>query len=182
MAQEQFSKQEAETYAGLVTFCEIHKDIETALKCSRCGSAICPHCMIQTPVGARCRICANLQKSPVATLSLRRFILTLLTTVVLSVAIGTIWGYFLPEIRTVLFLPIIVPLAVGYVIGESISIASNRKRTKLLAWMAGVATVSAFVISSLIFTFGGESHILSWGIMELLVVGISVYLSVTRIR
>ena len=182
MGQEQFSKQEAETYAGLVTFCATHKNIETALKCSRCGNAICPYCMIQTPVGARCRICANLQKSPVATLSLRRLILTLLTTVVLSAVIGTLWGYFLPGIRSVLFLPIIVSLGVGYVIGESISIVSNRKRTKLLVWMAGAATIFAFVISSLIFTFGRESQILSWGIMELFTVGLSVYLAVTRIR
>ena len=182
MGQEQFSKQEAETYAGLVTFCETHKDIETALKCSRCGKAICPYCMIQTPVGARCRICANLQKLPVATISLRRFIVTLLITILLSAVIGTLWGYFLPEIRGILFLPMIVPLGVGYVIGETISVISNRKRTKQLAWMAGIATISTFTIISLIFAFGQESYMVSWGIMELLMVGISVYLAVTRIR
>ena len=182
MAQEQFSKQEAETYAGLVTFCATHKDIETALKCSRCGKAICPYCMIQTPVGARCRICANLQKLPVATISLRRFIFTLLTTILLSAVIGTLWGYFLPAIRSILFLPMLVPLGVGYVIGETISVISNRKRTKLLAWMAGIATISTFIISSLIFAFVQESYMLSWGIMELFMVGISVYFSVTRIR
>lgn len=182
MGQEQLSKQDAETYARLVTFCDTHKQIETALKCSRCSKAICPYCMIQTPVGARCRICANLKKVPFATLSLGRFFLILLTAVVLSGFIGTIWGYFLPEIRSVPFLPMIISLSVGYVIGESISIVSNRKRTKLIYWMAGSSTVFAFVISSLIFISVRDTHMLSWGIMELFIVGVSVYLAVTRIR
>ena len=44
--------------------CAAHPEIETSLKCGKCGTPICPKCMVQTPVGARCPKCANLRKLP----------------------------------------------------------------------------------------------------------------------
>ncbi|WJW66975.1 hypothetical protein OZ401_000221 [Candidatus Chlorohelix allophototropha] len=46
------------------TFCKRHPTIETGLKCGRCGTPICPRCMVYTPVGVRCPDCA---RTPVPT-------------------------------------------------------------------------------------------------------------------
>ena len=37
--------------------CYWHPAVETGLSCGRCGKAICTGCMVQAPVGIRCRDC-----------------------------------------------------------------------------------------------------------------------------
>lgn len=44
--------------------CAADPSVETYLRCGRCEKPICPRCLIQTPVGARCRDCAQLKKPP----------------------------------------------------------------------------------------------------------------------
>jgi len=44
--------------------CATHPNVETELACSRCGKAICARCLVHTPVGARCRECANVRRIP----------------------------------------------------------------------------------------------------------------------
>jgi hypothetical protein len=44
--------------------CAAHPKTETYLRCGKCEKPICPRCMIQTPVGARCRQCAGLRRLP----------------------------------------------------------------------------------------------------------------------
>lgn len=39
--------------------CARHSKVQTALRCSRCETPICPKCMVQTPVGLRCPDCAK---------------------------------------------------------------------------------------------------------------------------
>lgn len=40
--------------------CPRHPSVPTRLRCSRCGTPICPRCMVETPVGFRCPSCAGL--------------------------------------------------------------------------------------------------------------------------
>lgn len=40
-------------------FCTIHKNVETLRICGRCERPFCPDCLINTPVGGRCRDCAR---------------------------------------------------------------------------------------------------------------------------
>lgn len=42
-----------------LTYCEVHPDRETALRCNKCGRYMCPECAVQTPVGYRCRECVR---------------------------------------------------------------------------------------------------------------------------
>jgi hypothetical protein len=42
-----------------LTYCEVHPDRETALRCNKCGRYMCPECAVQTPVGYRCRQCVR---------------------------------------------------------------------------------------------------------------------------
>src|SRR5215211_4219449 len=46
--------------------CADHPDVETRLRCSRCGRPICPRCSVRTPVGMRCPDCAGTRSSVAA--------------------------------------------------------------------------------------------------------------------
>ena len=42
-----------------LTYCEVHPDRETSLRCNKCERYMCPECAVQTPVGYRCRQCVR---------------------------------------------------------------------------------------------------------------------------
>jgi hypothetical protein len=44
--------------------CVNHPRRETVLRCGKCGDFICTRCMVTTPVGVRCRSCAQLRRLP----------------------------------------------------------------------------------------------------------------------
>jgi hypothetical protein len=44
------------------TFCATHPNVETYLRCNRCGKLICPKCAVRTDVGYRCRDCISTQQ------------------------------------------------------------------------------------------------------------------------
>jgi hypothetical protein len=41
------------------TYCEIHPDRETSLRCNKCGRLMCTDCAVPTPVGYRCKQCVR---------------------------------------------------------------------------------------------------------------------------
>jgi hypothetical protein len=53
-----------DTNAPDIQYCARHPGRETAVRCGKCGTPICTRCMIQTPVGMRCRECAQLRRLP----------------------------------------------------------------------------------------------------------------------
>lgn len=44
--------------------CARHPKTITRLRCSRCGTPICPQCAVRTPVGLRCPDCAGVRGLP----------------------------------------------------------------------------------------------------------------------
>ncbi|MBZ0299722.1 MAG: B-box zinc finger protein [Anaerolineae bacterium] len=42
-----------------ITYCAVHPDRETGLRCNKCGRLMCAECAVQTPVGYRCRECVR---------------------------------------------------------------------------------------------------------------------------
>ncbi len=72
--------------------CADHPDVETRLRCSRCGRPICPRCGVRTPVGMRCPDCAGTRSSvaanPAGTLTAAGAGLAVAT------AAGLAWGFF----------------------------------------------------------------------------------------
>ncbi len=44
------------------TYCVNHPNVETYLRCNKCGRPICAKCAVLTPVGYRCRDCVNAQQ------------------------------------------------------------------------------------------------------------------------
>ena len=108
--------------------CARHPNTETVLRCGRCETPICPRCMIGTPVGARCPTCAQVKRFSI-----------LLKPAELARAIG--YGIGVGAIGTVIltfipFLGLIGYAALGFAVGEAVSVGANRKRIRELAPIA----------------------------------------------
>jgi B-box zinc finger len=108
--------------------CARHPNTETVLRCGRCDTPICARCMVMTPVGARCPTCAQV----------KRFSL-LLKPVELARAVG--YGLGVAAIGTVVltfipFLGLLGYAALGFGVGEVVSVGANRKRIPVLAPLA----------------------------------------------
>lgn len=124
--------------------CATHPEVETNLRCNRCGKPICPKCLIQTPVGARCRECAQLRRLPIFEVSFQHYLMALAVGFSLGLASGFFWLIFGGLIP---FSGFLVPLGAGYLIGETISRSVNRKRSPALAAIAAGALFLSYLVS-----------------------------------
>ena len=128
--------------------CARHPDVETNLRCGKCGQPICPKCVVQTPVGARCPDCAGLKKLPVYDVSPIFYARAIAAGLASGAALGAVW----PFIPLGGFFWFIIALGIGYAIGESISLSVNRKRGRGLQLIAGLSMVVSYVVRSLLET------------------------------
>jgi hypothetical protein len=128
------------------TTCHWHPDRETGLRCSSCGKPICVECMRQHPVGIRCKECAKAMQLPMFQVS-KAYVARgvgaaiglgiggLVVLGLLHFAIGSVLGFF----------GIFLMMGLGYVIGEGVSVAVNRRRGRPYQYMA----VGGVVIATL---------------------------------
>jgi hypothetical protein len=72
--------------------CADHPDVETRLRCSRCGKPICPRCGVRTPVGMRCPDCAGTRSSVAANPS--QTLVAAGAGLAVAAAVGVGWGFF----------------------------------------------------------------------------------------
>jgi hypothetical protein len=108
--------------------CARHPSTETVLRCGRCDTPICARCMVMTPVGARCPSCAQVKRF--ATLLKPAEIARVIAYGVGAAALGTVVLTYIP------FLGLIGFAALGFGVGEVVSLGANRKRVPILAPIA----------------------------------------------
>ena len=128
--------------------CTFHKDSETLLRCSKCELPICDRCTVQTPVGARCPECANVQRIPTYNLSTQQLIQAIGVSMVLGLVLGLAFGLcqnLIPFRMVWIYVPAAF-VSSGYVIGESISRVTNRKRAPVLQGLAIGGYAIAFMM------------------------------------
>ncbi len=159
--------------------CAAHPRVETNLRCGKCGKPICPKCMVQTPVGARCPECARLYKLPTYRVSTAYYLRAAGTALGMAIICGVIWGVvslFLPFF----FLNLFLGAGVGYAIGEVVGLAVNRKRGRGLAAVAGAGVAISYLVSILLF------FSLPFGLFPILLalasVALGIFIAVTRLR
>ena len=126
-------------------YCYRHKDRSTVLRCGACERPICTRCAIQTPVGARCPECAHLRRLPTYDVGASNYALAAAAAAVMAVALGGVWA--LLPLRG--FFTVLIAAGVGYVAGEGVSLAANRKRSLGIQALAGVAVLLAFLVAHL---------------------------------
>ena len=161
-------------------YCNWHPDTETRLFCGQCGKSMCTQCMVQVPVGIRCRECGRPERVPTYDVQPAYILRAAGVGAGVSIVGGVLWLGLNATLGWVPFVSSILGLAIAYAIGELISRAVNRKRGVALAWIAGGAMVVAYIISGGLFQLFSSSFINV--LFSLLFLGIAVYTAAGRLR
>ena len=167
--------------AQAASYCAFHPGVETGLTCSRCDRPICVRCMVQAPVGIRCRECANVQRMPTFDVSPSFYVRASLVGGTVAVASGLIWGFLVAAFPSPPMAGFLA-LAVGYAVGESISIATNRKRGNGLMLLAGSYVVLSLLSASIIHSGIFGLLFVSYSFLPLLMLLLAGYIAVRRVR
>ena len=123
-----------------VTYCTFHPNVETRLRCSKCGNPICPRCAVQTPVGFRCPDCVRVQQAVFYTATALDYAVAAVVGLVASTMAGFIMG------RVGIFLALILGSVVGGAIAEVVRWAIRRRRGRWI-WLV---VSSCIVVGALI--------------------------------
>ncbi len=161
--------------------CAEHPDVETGLRCGKCDKPICPKCMVETPVGARCRECARVSKLPTYDVSNRQMLISSGVGLLIAVAYGFLWG-MVSLFANFIFLNLLLGAGAGYVISEGMSRVINRKRGTKLAVIASILVlVSGFasIFTPLGMIFSSSPLFI---LLDILAVGVGIYVAVNRLR
>ena len=143
-------------------YCATHSDTPTSLRCSNCGKPICPQCMVQSPVGFRCQECGRGPKLPTYDVP----VALLLRAAAAALLIGVSGGLAVALIvRPLLFglLYIAAMGGYGYVMGEAVSAAANRKRGRQLQLVAGGGILICLVVLVFV-SFLDPADVLGFGL------------------
>jgi hypothetical protein len=73
-----------------VLYCANHPTVETLLRCNKCGKPICQRCGVRTPVGIRCRECAQLRRLPMYKVGPQHYLLAALVALPASFVAGLV--------------------------------------------------------------------------------------------
>ncbi|MFB0546855.1 MAG: hypothetical protein ACETWB_08085 [Anaerolineae bacterium] len=126
-------------------YCVNHPNVETRLRCNRCGSPICPKCAVRTPVGFRCPQCIKSQQALFYSASTWDYPLAAVVSLPLSVGAGLIMnqlGWF--------FALFLGPL-VGGLIAEVVRWATGRRRGRWIWLVVSVCIVIGALLSPLLY-------------------------------
>jgi hypothetical protein len=125
--------------------CATHPSVETELACGKCGKPICPRCLVYTPVGARCRECANVRRLPQYQISPLFMARGAGAALVVAIGLGVIWGFLLGT-AVGFFFGFFAGIGLGYAMGETVSLATNRKMGPPLQAIAIAGVILAYLV------------------------------------
>jgi hypothetical protein len=132
-----------------VTMCPRHPDVETALRCGRCDTLICPRCLVFTPGGTRCPDCAMLRRPVMYELEATHYTRAAAAAVGVAIGLAVAGMLLLPLTRAIPFFGLMLALAAGAGAGSlmagALTWATNGKRGLALQVIAGLGLVAAWV-------------------------------------
>lgn len=162
-----------------VAQCARHPEVETALRCSRCETPICPRCMVQTPVGARCPSCAKIARSPVYTVSGQYLVRAIAAGIGGGVVMGLIWGFASQNVVGIafggIFMSLLLGIGLGYTFTRLMEFATRRKRGPVVVAcaMGGIVIATGIQVAMI----GGTLFVGS-----LIAAGVGLYFSYQNLR
>jgi hypothetical protein len=145
-----------------IVYCARHPDVETALECGRCGTPICPRCMIHTPGGIRCPDCAQLRRPPMYELAPADYARAVGVGVVLAAALGFVGALLFPTRGfggLFLLLALFVGSAVGGLVAEAILRVTRGKRGLAMQLIGAGTLVAALLVRMVLSGSGFEIDI-----------------------
>jgi hypothetical protein len=154
--------------------------VETELTCSRCGKPICPRCLVQTPVGARCRECARVGRLPTYELPPLYLLRGAGAALAAGGALGVAWSLLLPYRLAFLgLLGLLFAFVIGYCVGEAVGWATNRKRGPALQAMAGGGVIASYIVRNVL---EGAAVVPTNDLWGYVLVAVGVIVAVQRLR
>jgi hypothetical protein len=165
--------------------CAIHHDVETSLACGRCGTPICPRCLVETPVGARCSKCANVRRLPTYSITPVQYLRAVAAGLFVAIAVGTAWAWLRIAVDIPFFgLMVALLLAAGaaYAIAEVVSRVINRKRGLPLQIIAGGCFVLSYLVSNVWLSGNALTFFTHFNLIDILVVAVGIAVATARLR
>jgi hypothetical protein len=149
-----------------VLYCSFHPNVETRLRCNKCGTPICPKCAVQTPVGFRCPQCVRSQQAIFYTATPLDYGIA----VVVGLAISTLAALILSRVG--IFLTLILGPLAGGVIAEVVRWAIRRRHGRWM-WLVVSTCIALGGLLSLILSafFFSPTSFLSLIIYTVLAIG-----------
>lgn len=117
--------------------CKNHSGVMTVVSCGKCGTYICPRCMVFTPVGVRCRPCARLRPAPQNDVAPTGLVKASLIALGVSL-VGWLFVVNIP------FIGWILSIFMGLFVGDVASRAAKRRVNRQLQICVGAGVVLAF--------------------------------------
>lgn len=165
--------------------CSAHPDTETGLACGKCGTPICPKCLVETPVGARCRKCANVKRLPTYNITPAQYAGAIAAGMAIAVPVGVAWAV----LRVVIDIPffglmtaLLLAAAAAYVIAEVVSRVINRKRGTPLQVIASVCFILSYLVSNVWLTGGHLAFFGYFDLLDILIVIVGIVIAAGRLR
>jgi hypothetical protein len=126
----------------VATFCAIHTNTPTNLRCASCNTPICPKCLVMTPVGAKCANCARARLQPAFVVRPVDVVLVFAAAVLGGLALAIVGTVVVGVIRLA---AILYPLACGLGASELVRFVAPRKHGTVLKVAAALCVVLAFL-------------------------------------
>jgi hypothetical protein len=161
--------------------CANHPKETTYVRCGRCDKPICVRCMVDSPVGKKCRECARF-RTHLSTAAPRQVALAFLAAVVVAVPAGAVMQH-LP----LLILPAFV---YGYLVAQAALMAGQRSRSAAVQLATGAAALIGGIVGAGIGVLpaapgqapAGLFWSLDLNLFTLLNTAIGVFAAVSRVR
>jgi len=129
------------TEASTPTYCANHPNVETSLRCNKCGKPICAKCAIRTPTGYRCKECVRGQLKIFDTALWYDYLLGFLTAAILGF-LASLLARLISGLSFIGWILIIVgaPTA-GVIIAEGVRLVIRKRRSRALFITIAAAVV-----------------------------------------
>ncbi|MBN2305656.1 MAG: hypothetical protein JXQ72_14325 [Anaerolineae bacterium] len=123
-----------------VVYCTVHANVETTLRCNRCGRPMCTRCAVRTPVGYRCKECVREQQDKFFDAQVLDYLIAAGVSAVISFFAAAFlsrlgWGFF------IIMIAFFISSAVGGIIGRSVFRLTGKRRGRYTDIVVGTAVV-----------------------------------------
>jgi hypothetical protein len=150
-----------------VLYCANHPNVQTLLRCNRCGKPICTRCAVQTPVGYRCKQCVGQQRAVYYTGGVSDYLIGGLIAAVL----GGLAALIISMLGGAWFFGLILGPTAGIGVAEVVRWVVRHRRSQYL-WLAVAAGIIAGSLPALVL------FALHFSLWALVTIGLFLFLAV----
>lgn len=131
-----------------LTYCEVHPDRETSLRCNKCGRYMCAECAVPTPIGYRCKQCVRQHEDKFFTASNNDYA----TIFAICAGLGAVGGFVASLVGFLLIL-IIAGIPVGGFVAEIALRATKRRRGRYSGEVGAAGAVIGGLVGGVVHTY-----------------------------